>query len=418
MSFKMKSRFILPLATAAVICAAGGPAASAADCPALNAPSDVLACALENHPDIRIAQAAYAQGAAFESAARQRPNPELANQSVWGKNGSERLQYAELHLTHTFELGGKRDARRAQAAGVALARHAELLGVQESVYLGTWLALTRLRQVRDEISYFNETLEAYARIITRFRERPRLAPEQEVSLGLFEMAENDYRLKRTALEGERLVLSRQLERALGRALPDRPELLPARRETWPVLSAASAPVAGSAVRAAEADFSAALADQRAARGEAWPDVKFGPTFQTQRQGNTDLRAFGTNLAFVLPLYHRNSSGKAAADMGLRRAELSRQGVDQAARDQRAIWAARYQAAVVALDGSLSPASVGERDARKDRLFEQGLISVPLVLEARRQRLEWTSGQHEEERVAVEALIRVRALDGRLFVEGL
>ncbi|MBI5203237.1 MAG: TolC family protein [Elusimicrobia bacterium] len=404
--------------SAALLCAAATLAAAAAECPALHQPSDVLVCALENHPDVRIARAGGAEGAAFESLARQRPNPELANQSVWGKNGPDRLQYSELHLTHTFELGGKRAARLDQAAGLASTKRAALLGVRERVYLETWLALLRLRQLRDEIGYLSATLGAYARIIERFRARPRLAPEQDVSLGLFEMAENDYRMKRTALEGERLVLAAELERALGRALPDAPELLPARRRTWPSLTASSAPVTGAAVKTAEAEVSVALAGERAAKGAAWPDLKLGPTFQSQRQGGQDLRAFGNNLSLVLPLYHRNGGGREAAGLALRRTEIAREAVILEARDQRSVWSARYQAAVAALGDSLSAASVADRDARKDRLFEQGLITVPLVLEAHRQRLEWTSGQHEAERVAAEALIRVRALDGRLFEEGL
>lgn len=392
------------------------PRVSSAGCEPLRSAADVLACALVSHPDIRITAASIDQAQAGIYAASQRPNPELDGKSVWGKAGDERYRAMELNLAHTIELGDKRGTRRTMAAVIVQARGAEFLQVQERVFLDTWLALVRLRQLRDESAFLNETLEAYTRIIKRLRERPRLTPEQEVSLGLFEITENDNRLKRTALEGERRVLLREVERAVGRPLPAHAELLPARRNTWPTLPFSSEAVSGSEVRAAEADVAAAGADARAAGSQAWPDLKLGPTLENQRQGGQKLNAFGGNLSLTLPLYHRNAGGRAAAELGLRRAEIAREAVTLEARNRRDILIARYHDAVAAIQNSLSPESVAERDTRMDRLYDQGLIAAPLVLETHRERLDWTKSQHEEELVALAALGRVRALEGRLFEE--
>ncbi len=394
------------------------PSSAGEPCPALKGPGDVLACALINHPDARLARAEEAQVAALRSAAGQRPNPELTNQSVIGRDGGNRFEYAELNFAHTFELGGKRDARMAQSDARAQASGVERARVEDRVYLETRLALTRLRQLREEASYLDEALALYDRVAKQFRGRPRLTPEQEVSLGLFDMAANGLHLKRSTLGAEQVAVAHEFEHALGQPLPDDPALLPGKPKSWPTLATTGAPEASIDARMAVAGVALADAEEHAARGSAWPDLRFGPTIETQRIGSQRMTAFGTNLALVLPLYHRNAAGKEAAGLGQRRAALASEAALIEAVHSHEVLSARYKAAVSALEGSLTAGDIARRETRLTNLFEQGLVAAPLLLEAQRQRLDWISGQNEQERIALEALGRIRALDGRLLQEGL
>ena len=94
-------------------------------------PHEVLACALENHPDIRERQAALAQAMSLSSQASQRVNPELTSQGVRGGSGETRFTYLELNFAHTFELAGKRPARLARSQASAARATAELEGVRK-----------------------------------------------------------------------------------------------------------------------------------------------------------------------------------------------------------------------------------------------------------------------------------------------
>jgi outer membrane protein, heavy metal efflux system len=390
----------------------------AASCDSLTSPQDVLRCALENHPDIQLAAATASQGIALKTVARQRINPELTNQSVWGKSGDNGYAYTEFNIAHTFELGGKRSLRLSHATADAQKREIDVLRVREDVYLTTALALVRLRQLQEEGAIVSEAVAAYGRIEKQFHSRPSLSPEQAMSLGLFEMAGNDYEMKKTTLDAETLVLSREIERSIGRTFDPKPGLLFGRRTSWPPLVSSSGPINSATTQSADADIRLAAAQADIAKALRWPDLRLGPTLETQRQGSQHLTAFGENLAIALPLYHRNAGGQAFAQEAVRRAELAKAAIYKEALDQRDIWTTKYAGAVRALKSSLTPESIEKKDEQMERLFGRGLIPVSLLLEAHRQRLEWLKSQHEQELTATEALGRVRALNGTLFQEGL
>ena len=230
-------------------------------CEQLNSPRNILDCALISHPEMKVGEAGVKAAGALESVAKQRPNPEVNSQTVWAKTYGKPYFYTEYNFAHTFELGGKRDARIEKAKSDLLREEANRLDAKEQVYLGTLINLFRLRQLKDEIETVNDALTTFAKIQTQYRARPRLSPEQQANLRLFELAEEDYRMRLIPLETEVNFHLKSLEIALGKAYVPEGSALPEFRKNWPTLPNASDESDGGAkIQIALADLKASTTE--------------------------------------------------------------------------------------------------------------------------------------------------------------
>lgn len=384
-------------------------------CDSFTSPNDVLECALISHPDLVRGQGDLTRAEFLREQASQRPNPELNAKSVFGKNQDESVTNHEVNLAHTFELGGKRGARIDKAIAEKDQISSEFLKTKEEVYISVAKTLYRIRQVHAEIRTVDEALNTFEKIQKQFKARPRLAPEQEVSLSVFQLAEGDYRLRKTNLETEETSLERSLEVALGREFPHGQEsLLPQQNKNWPDLPAESRELKGSDLKIALSDLKNAQAEMEIAKGAAWPDLKLGPTIQSQTEGSNRYMMYGLNLTLPLPLFQMNGGGKSVAAAGLMRAEQSLELRKRELDQQRKILVNQYQKSSNALKGSASLADIERKHKGVERQFSRGVISSSLVIEAHRQMVDFTKSQHELELNALESLWRLKALDGSLL----
>lgn len=370
-------------------------------------PQDVLDAALSRHPEVRTAEARLRQAVAAEGTAAQRPNPELEGKATFASGAED----SEASLLHTLELGGKRRARRELAGAERAVAEAGLLAAKEEVALRTVGSLYRLRQARAELRLLDETLSAFRRIQRQLRSRPRLAPEQEVSLAVFDLAQRDARLRRASLEAEEAELLAWL-RPVAAGEPSLPE----RRAAWPALPEASE---GSAsVLAARAAALAARGELSQARGQAWPDLKLGPSLSREKDDGGTRSTYGVGFSVPLPLFQRNAAGRKQAKLGVEAAQLSLEQLTAALKAEREAEAARYTAAVKALAEASSDEAFESTHKTVEDLAARGLIPSSLVIEAHRQLFDFTKDLHEAELAAVQALWRIHALDGRILQEKL
>jgi outer membrane protein, heavy metal efflux system len=385
----------------------------------LSSPRDVLDAAVRHHPDIRRAELALEQSRASGDVAKQRPNPELDAKSTAGKSGDEKVSSMELNLAHTFELGGKRSARIGRARSEEAQREAELALVREKVYVETFLSLLRLRQTQSELGVLDEALAAYARLEKQFKSRPRLSPEQEVSLSVFQMVAGDARLKRAGLAADVEEQVKAVELAIGRDFRPTPSLLPPEKKEWPSVDDQPGDLSnGAEVKAIEAALEGARKDADLAGSAAWPDLRVGPTLESQSQGGESTRAVGGNLSLALPLYHWNGGGRRFAEDAVRRAEWD---AEVSRREARAEWTlrlGRYRGAVAALAASPSPLDLERKRRGVQEHFDRGVLSTSLLIEVHRQWLDLVHSRNERELSALESLARLYALEGRLLKETL
>lgn len=393
--------------------------ASAAEptaCPPLASAQDVLDCVLRAHPEAKSAETLLKQSEAFERAAAQRTNPEAEANALFG--GSQ--DQVQVSLLHTFETGGKRSRRVDQARAEGELLRAEALAVKERLAIDTVVDLHRLRQIREELRVSKEALETFSRIARQLLSRPRRSPEQQVSLAIFRLAEQDYALRRSRLESEDAGLRREFALGLGAPLPDTEALLPKEALQWPELGAEPGALRGSTALRAAAASSAARAQVGVARAASYPDLRVGPSVQRQKngpgEGSTTL--IGAGLSMALPLYQRNAAGRLLAARGAEAAAARSDAALAVLAAERDAELARYRSATAALVKAGGHAESEARHEELDGLFERGLVPSALVIEAHRQVFDFTSDLHEQELAAVRALWTIYAIEGRALTEKL
>lgn len=395
---------------AAVLLLAGS---AFAECPEPKSAQVLLECALGNDPSVRLAASRRDQAEAEVRSTRQRPNPELETKGTWGDGASQ----VEVDLVQTVETGGKRSARIARARAGEEGSSAELAAAKAEAAIKTVSALYRFRQLQGELSLVEEALRTFSRVGEQLRSRPRLAPEQEVSGSIFELAEADYSLRRASLSAEQKGLLKALEVSTGLTLSTATLPLPSAKQDWPEIPEAGA-LADPGWLQARASLKAAQAERQEAQAAAWPDLRMGPSFQRQSSEGQAQRMIGLNVALPLPLYHRNAGGRERARRGEESAALSVAAVQALVQAERETERAKYEAAVAALKATTSRKDVHSKHERIEDFFQRGLISSTLVIEAHRQMLEFTRNRNEHELTAVRALWRIRAIDGQVSGEAL
>ena len=414
MTYKLLSPISAALLTGFAAFIAPEIAYSQESCSALNSPKDVLGCALNNHPKIRRAQAAESQSEEQPGAAGQWLNPELDSKAVSGNSLGDKILEAEISLTQTLELGGKRGARKDKALAELSASRASLKQAQEEVALDTISGLHRLRQIQAELAIVEEALHTFGTIRSQFRSRPRLSPDQQVAFDIFVLAEADYKHKRTSLDTERQTRLKLFEIATGSKVAFTDSVLPKEKKDWPSFdkNGAVSEFKDSSTLAGLAELSVSQAEYELAKGESWPDLKIGPVFQYTAEGGVNYPSFGLSIGFPLPIFSQNGGGRAFALKGVTRAEISNSLLRTEKQAEYEILLIAYENSLKDIRESLTVSEIEKKHRNVESLFSKGLIGAPSVIEAHRQILDFTNGKHEHEITALEALIKIYNLTGR------
>jgi outer membrane protein, heavy metal efflux system len=371
---------------------------------------DVLDCSIRRHPDVLRAEAEVRAADALKPAALQRPNPEIGSDVTTFSSNEEPTTKVEAAYLHTFELGGKRRIRSHQAERQRIVVETVLKRTKEEVAKETVSKLYRLRQIAEEIRLVDEAAEVFSRIIQFYQARPRRSAEQDVSLDVFSMAKADYQLRRTNLLQEKAALSGFFTVVLGIPMGTLEKVLPAPKSEWPAIAATSA---GHSVVREEAVSRQSLSkgDLEIAKSDVWPDLRLGPRVELQSGHGKDAQGYGAAFSLGLPLYHRNQGLRAQAQAEVDRAQVA---LDQTDRELTALRARQlvvYQEAVDAYQNSPAIDDVETRHEAMERQFTRGLLPASLVIEAHRQRADYSRSRHEMELRAIEALWDLYALDG-------
>lgn len=386
-------------------------------CEQLSNPKEIIDCVLVTHPDMRAARAGLEAANSLEAVAKQRVNPEVNSQTVWAKTYGNPYFYTEYNFAHTFELGGKRDARINKAKAEFHREKASNLAAKEKVYLETLVTLFRLRQLKSEISTINDALDTFTKIQRQYKSRPRLTPEQQATLRLFELAEGDYKMRLVPLESEKHAHLAYLEIALGKEFIPNGAALPSIRKSWPALPVLNGQdLKGSKIELAMADLKVSSSEITLASSSAWPDLKIGPTFELQNSIGQNFSAYGLNFTLPLPLYHRNEAGQAFANLETKRSEIKLEASRKESIEERTHYSLQYQRAVGSLQASMTFEDMNRRHEEVEKLFVQGLIPGNLVIELHRQLHDFTKTYNTQELSAVESLVRLNMLAGSSLEE--
>lgn len=383
-------------------------------------PQDIFACAIDHHPDVLRLEAEAANLDAFQILARQRPNPDVDSEVLSNSAEDEPSLSVRAGYGHTVELGGKRSIRRERANAQREAVLFRLEWAKEEAALKTVLNLHRLQQIESELETIQEALDTFGKIVTQYRGRRQLSPEQDVSLNVFILAQGDYTLRKSVLLQEQRSLKAYFDLVTGADFQTVLQCLPPGKPAWPDISGStgSTRLGGALVKEADAQVSIAKADVRVAGSEAWPDLKVGPVLEIDSGRGENNQGIGGALSLGLPLYQRNQGAKAVAANELQRAEVN---LTQTAREAQADWLSwrdNYRSSVASLKEMPTVTQMEKKHKSIESLFERGLIESSLIIEAHRQMADFTKSLHEQELRAIEALWSIYRLEGRILKETL
>lgn len=381
-------------------------------CQSFKSPNDILSCAKKNHAQILIGQARLDEAKLGIKVAKQRPNPELEVEGLDNEDGSFS---SEFTLFHTFEVGGKRGARKKVALAQQQISETELLAAKEQAIIQTALDLYRLRQLNHELAVIRENLETFKKVRKQYEQIGRLTPEQDFSVSIFQIAEEENLLRIEQLKDEKNQISSRVFLATKNKFRLTSKLLPKRRYKWPNLTNTS--LKGSDIKILSDEIALSKGQYQLEKSHSWPNVSVGPRVALTN-GNNDEAKFGFSLSLPLPLYQRNHAGRSKALMGLKRSELQAQLKTQELETYRDNLLNAYQRTTRALVRSQNRTSLSNRHDKLHELLDKGIVPASLIIELHREILEYYERFHEQELRAVGALWKLYALDGRILQEEL
>lgn len=392
-------------------------------CETIKTTKDLIQCSLQKHPELQIMYAEQNKTAELKNIAGQIPNLELDSRVLYGTDSG---YSAEVNLQHTFELGGKRSARIVKAKKEISVFAQRVYIKKQKVVIDLLEKLHRMRQLNHEIELIRESSATYHGVSSRFRKRPRLSPDQEMSANIYIFAVNENKQHIRILQNKYSGLAQEVRFYIGSQTIKLDNLLPKAYKKWPEIiqhSVKSSPFLLLAKRELElSESTVALQDSL-----AWPDFSIGPAFDYSRSIN-DIPAYlgggssrsqsdiGVSFAFKLPLYHQNQGQKEYAKKGVivqkTRSRMMETGLDLLRKSLVTI----YRNSISSLDIAQTLKMIQTKHNRLHQLLNRGRVHSSLVIELHRQEYEFVKSSHENEIQALKALWATQAIDGTIFKE--
>ncbi len=381
------------------------------NCTTVKSYKDFYSCSLLKHPDFEVSKLKMAEANALEEQASQFQNPELEIQDIKGKVSGQNTSTTEAVLSfpvsQLWTRGAKKEVGAAEKRLAEIESSEALLNVRKRLIVNIY----RLRQIQSEIDTFDESIHAFETIRKQLRARPARGPEQEVTLGLVEIASSDYELKKIQLNTEKSEILSQLLALWGPDFKITKDILPGPKEKWPEISTSLSVNQSFQVQKIQALARKAQAEQNLANKESWPEVKLGPAVEQTNDGTEKSTSYGVNLSMSLPIFSLNQGSRNLATTRAKQAELAASYNLKKAQLEKDILIQKYRSAIAVLKKHSDWDEVRKKHHRVDSLFRQGLVSGSIVIEAHRQITDFTESQHKQELLAIESFLELKTLSG-------
>lgn len=382
-------------------------------CEVVNNVSQVVACAESKSPQVKKAEATLRERRASEEFAGQLQNPELSTEYVSGSSSGKGQSELDLSLAFPVEVGGGRSARKSLANFEIKKAELELIKTRAGVRKQVLINLTRVRQIYDELSMIQDSLDTFSKLVRQYQARPKLTPEQEVTLTVFNVAKADYSFKKLDYENELAALEIYFKITVDRSLGALKAALPGKIKTWPqVLEISEISSQSPLLALYEADVGVSNADLAKARSDVWPSLSIGPSFKRVTDGDQNSSQLGVNLRMPLPVLSLNKGGRALAMANVQSAETRRDLALKELKIMRGSLYRQYVQSIKLLQESTSRPSQEEGHKKVENLFFRGLVPSSLVIEAHRTLVDFGKTRNEREIKALENLFDIQMIDGK------
>lgn len=326
-------------------------------------------------------------------------NPQLGLEKV--VKDSEKSE-TSASLLFTLRLGGKKGAMIDEAESLFQKESIQIGMDQQTARLDSVLSLYRLAHLKREIEIEDETIKTFSKVINQFK-RPKLSPEQEVSLSIFKMAIADHEIKIIDLKSDEESLYTRITSLSGLSRSEIAAYLPAQKKNWPDYKPSQETESLQTIKLAEADLKLAQSQLEKAKADAWPDLQVGPSFRQTQTGDEKENFMGASLVIPLPVFNLNGNMKDSETHRVAAAQLEYENTKTQAVSLKSNMAVKYSSLVAVLKKSLTSKSIDENHLKTEKQFFSGLVSGALVIEAHRQFIDFEERRNKAELQALETL---------------
>lgn len=360
---------------------------------------DLVKCLEKNSSEVKIAEQQLKSASKLEEAASEWINPDLDVEHV--QKGSEKSE-TTASLLFTLRLGGKKDASLLEARSEfekALADRS--LNIYQ-YRLGIILSLYRLSHLKNEIKFEEESVSTFTKIVRQFENRAALSPEQDVSLSVFKMAQDDHQLRLIKLKNEEDKILQALMAVTTVSKESILKNLPVKKDRWPEIIQVYQTNSSPQFKKAEADLKLARSLKSKADSEAWPDLKIGPSVRMTKEELGEKETFyGVAFSMPLPFLSQNSGSRSYQAQKVVEADLAFEQTKRNLESQRKSLEERYKKIVNSLKNAIHFKVLNEKHEQIEKQFFKGLVSSSLVIEAHRQLFELEERRNSTELEAIE-----------------
>ncbi|MCB0309398.1 MAG: TolC family protein [Bdellovibrionales bacterium] len=376
-------------------------------------PNELLTQIKETHPSILEAKLRNQTQRKLTDISRQRPNPNLDVEMLFGNSNSQFAADTFFSLQHTIELGGKRSARVKSAEAQIELGELQQRNIQEEVLVDAAIRLYRLKQIEEISTLYQEAADAFGRIQKRLGRLPSRSPEQQVEMDTLGLASRAYEFELIRKESDKAFIEKHLAYFSGcnsfvgaKVLPSIPTL-PSIDDTYSDVT--------QSVKVLDARQNLNVARTRLAQENTkkTPNLSVGPAIGYGRNQGSDSVLFGAAVSIPLPLLNTNKGKRAFEDANVKTATLALKNVEREVVLDLEIWKEKYRRFYQSLQSSKGRETMEKKHRRIESLFRRGVVSTALVIEAHRQLIDFSQAQLSFELGAIEALWNIYRLTGNL-----
>lgn len=377
---------------------------------------EFVQCLKNEHPENKRANLLESRAEGERSDGRKFLNPEVEYESVKGKSLGDTQGTNRISVSYPIEIFGQRGARVDLGDANSNLTRTQKTKSQNDIFMEIVLKLYRYRQILAEVEVLEEGLVAYSRVIRMLSERPKLTPEHQVSLSVFKLAEGDFRFKKTNLVSEQRQVEDFFSHIRGLKISTVKNFLPTRKLDWPELKNSINIEASPYYKEFEYQVDKARALHDEASSKTWPTLKASFIAENNIDGPNEFNATGFGISAEIPLLSWNGGERQATEAEKMRAEFESEVGKKEVVNERSRLLEFYNNSKRELTVSPKKDDVEKKHRNVDSLYYRGLISSSLLVEAHRQLLDFTTSQNEIEFKALDALMKIYALDGKLNEE--
>jgi hypothetical protein len=389
------------------------------ECPLPKNVNDIVACAIVFHPDVKKSKIGVKVSDGLYQKMAKIPNPTFSSRYIKNNGAGQDNSEIEANLSFTLEIGGKRDSRKGYAKAIKQKKLGTLEDIKALVKTATIYNLYRLRQIFEEKEILGSILLSYKNVIAKLRKRPRLTPEQDATLSLFEVALEEGKINQSELYDEEKEIEHFFHVATGHSIFEIRKLLPKESSSWPIISQNKTENTYSTnIQNLKANELIALSELKLENSDAWPDLKIGPSVSIEKNGINDNKSVGFNISFPLPIFNVNNGGKVYARQKLYRAKKTTEYTQSEENHERYEQLRVYQNAINILNKTDSKKSIERKYLKIKKLYLRGVISSSIYLESIKSKLNYIRSRNNRELTAISALWKIYQYDGKVFKENL